>query len=120
MPDYSYSPDGVSFYGSYCSSEKAVEAAIKDKDCIVTRTCWVCENIDPTPIEELFDCDDIIQKVINDCDYSNEFTKDWPNCDDAALDELTTEIRKVISWWLDKHEVRPDFSLIKNIRKHLW
>jgi len=111
---YAYSTDQENYQGNYASELEAAGecfAAFED----YTR-CLVGELVVPK-FERLFDAHAVIDEVINAEELSMPAFDDWPLATKEQLDELTADLRKVFSDWLDRHNLRDGFFLVENVSK---
>lgn len=74
----------------------------------------------PIAPELAIDAQALFDVLIEHADYGNESAHDWLEyCGDPfQTEELTAELRRVFAAWLDKHDLRPDFVLLKNVSYH--
>lgn len=100
---YSTSYDGEHFMGEYESLEAAIVAGINPHN----KSFWVGINRPPQPPESVWCADYWIEDVCCQDDYMSDAAEDWDGSTKEQREELEAEVRKVMSAWLDRHELRP-------------
>lgn len=108
---WSISTNEENYHGQFDSKEDAIS-----EGQTYCRRFWVGRCVPPTPPEELFTSWDVEEwldnRLICHDDYSGEWAEDAIQETSEQREELAAEIRKVISAWLDKHNLRPKFFVI--------
>lgn len=77
----------------------------------------VGEYVEPGAPESYIDGDWVIEHVCCQDDYCHDWADGWPGSTKEQEDELTDMLRRAFGDWLDKHELRPKFGLVEDIRK---
>lgn len=103
---WAISKNGENYFGFFDTIEEAInEASANAKK--EQRKYWVGQCISPIQPEYLWFAEDWIDYVLTHDDYSGEWAEDSISATKEQYIELEKEVRKVLSTWLDKHELRP-------------
>lgn len=81
-----------------------------------TTSVYVGKAIPPKPPESYIDANSLIRDVQVQDDYILEWDEDWPDATQPQLDALTNQLRSLFGSWLDRHNLRPTFANISEIR----
>jgi hypothetical protein len=116
---YSYSTDEENFNGTFDTIEEACEEAAADVlmhgEPGNTGYFWVGEIVPPAQPETYWYAEDWLECVSCDDEYGGEWADGWDESTDAQQKELEEEVRKVLSAWLDRHDLRPKFFNIGKV-----
>lgn len=116
-PRYSWSVNEEHYHGDFATVEDAIEeAAAEEPDA---EAVFVGEKDSPIQPEDWWNADDWLEHVSCQDEYSGEFAEDWDNSTKEQQSELEAEVRKVMATWLDRHNLRPGFWLIRKAKKYL-
>lgn len=75
---------------------------------------WIGQFEDPTPPENLWNAEDWIEHVLCHDDYNGDWAEHSVSASVDQLNELETEVRKVLAEWLDRHALRPTFGIVQD------
>ncbi len=109
---YAYSFDEEHFTGHFDSPEHAAMEAFASDERDV---CYVGECDTPIP-EDYLDGGDLIEHIACQDAFCNDWAEGWPDNTKEQLDELTTGLRALFAAWLDKHDLRPEFFTVENVK----
>lgn len=70
---------------------------------------YVAKCEPPTDPEDYFDADDWIEMVSCQDDYRGDHAEYWDISTPDQREELTLAVRQVMSEWLRRHQLRPEF-----------
>ena len=111
MSKYSYSHDEEHYHGEFDSPEEALAESGED-------AAFVGENRPPTPPEDFWRAEDWLEHVSVQDDYSVYAADGWDESTRKQRAELEGEVRKVLAAWLDRHDLRPKFWLVDNVKRY--
>lgn len=109
---WGYSTNEERYCGRFDTRESAIAEAM---DCGYT-TFWVGQYREPTT-DQFIEADLILDNTLCQDEYQ------WDGCDwdfDATAEqkqELTEELRRVFREWMDRHDMRPTFSVVTDAEK---
>jgi hypothetical protein len=112
---YSYSATEDNYTGEFDSREEALEEAKAEYPD--ARFFWTGRNVPVDPLRYVH-ADWLIEHIINYEDFCIEQAEGWPDCTDEQKSELTAALKQVFSDWMDKHNLRPTFWLVEDVRIH--
>jgi len=102
--------NGESFTGAFKTCEEA-----KAEGHAIALECgrdsfWVGESASPPPPEHSWYADEWLE-------YLSEWTEDedWDKSTKEQREELESEVRALMSKWLDKYDLRPKFFVVENV-----
>lgn len=102
---WGYTDGGESYFGTFGTPEEAaIESGLDHVQ--------VGQFREPVMPESVIDADDLIEQIICQDDYNNDWGEDWPDDTEKQRDELTAAVRKVFGEWLDKHGLRPKWGMV--------
>lgn len=112
---YAYSFDELEYFGGYNSVAEAVDEACAEG--APGQSFWVGEEMPPSDPESMWDASDWLEHVSQQDEYSPDCADGWDVSTKEQLEELEKEVRAVMAAWLDKHNLRPAFFVIKNVER---
>jgi len=107
---YAYSWDDESYTGTFPSKEEAIAEAFGEWPERVN--VFVGEVVYPSAPEIFIDADTIIDAIINQEEYSGEYTQDWPIVSKEQKQELTDSLQRIVSEWIAKHNLQPNWYTV--------
>lgn len=110
---WGYTRDGENYYGDYDTPEEAAEGGATEEGETVTVGIFR----DPIAPEQCIDGEHLIEQVLCQDDYCNDWADCTLDCTKQQLDELTKEIQGVFGKWIDRHGLRPAFGLVEETRE---
>ena len=110
---WSVSTDEEHYVGEYESKEDAIEAGIEDAEIEQSGGFWIGRCMPPIQPEEVFRAEEWIDDVHDHEDYCSDWADGQFDPTDHHIEELNTEVRKVMSAWLDRHNLRPTHWIIE-------
>lgn len=114
MKTYCYSYNEEIFHGRFATAEEAWNAAWGADD---VETAYVGECVAPSQPELWWNAEDWLEHVSCQDEYSNEWAEDWDRSSKAQRTELEAEVRSVMAAWLDRHNLRPMFYNVENVKE---
>jgi hypothetical protein len=108
---WSCSTNEETYNGKFETREMAISAALAKVG--EGEPFWVGECRSPIPPETYFDIDAWIEQVDCQDDYSPECAEHWFCASKEQIAEVEAEVAKVLGAWLDRHNLRPAFWLIR-------
>jgi hypothetical protein len=74
----------------------------------------VGEYREPDAPEYFVDAEMLLDHIVSNDDYDGEWADGWPDATEDQMQELTSGIIKVFGEWLDKHDLRPKWGLVRS------
>jgi hypothetical protein len=114
---YSYSTDEERYHDEFGSIEEAcAEASAGRKEGF---RFWVGEIVPPMQPESWWRADDWLEHVSDQDEYNGEHAEGWNCSTSTQRTELEMAVRTVMADWLDRHDLRPKFWNIENVREYV-
>lgn len=111
---FSISFDEEYYSGEFETIEHALQEGYSRGDVF-----WVGELVPPTQPEDWWDAADWLEHVSCQDEYCCEWSEDWEGSTKEQREELESLVRKVMSDWLDRHDLRPKFFNVENAVKYV-
>ena len=110
-------PSGELFRGSFDTIEQAIKNTINDEDLKVG------DHFDLGEIQSYeynFDADDVIETLAERAyDEVGEAGEDWlASLPEDIVADLNTGLDELINHWLDKHSLKPDFFIVREVETY--
>ncbi len=116
MHKFSISDDGENFGGDeFVTVGEACDRA--SESVRVGEVFYVGENFVPPQPAALWDAEDWLEHVSCQDEYCCDAADGWDGSTDEQQKELEREVRAVMAAWLDKHDLRPAFWMVRNVKK---
>lgn len=110
---FGYSFDDETYEGAFDTREEAVDEAEASADEYDVSTFRVGEYRDPDSPESFIDGEWVIDRILSCNDYDSEHAEDTFNCPQEVRDDLTAMLRAAFVAWMEKHDQRPKFFIVK-------
>lgn len=105
--DYSLGTYGTDREALAAGQAEAKERINDGKDI---KFIYVAQSVEPLNSSFFPDGGDIIEHMENQADdVGGDYTNNYPDVTDEAVDELTVELHALLEAWCKKHEVAPTF-----------
>jgi len=122
MSQFCYSFDNENFVsGLYDTAEAAIKAAISERkeNSDLPNTVFIGAAKSHSNNRFYPDSSEIVEYMCCQADdVASEHAEGYPDVSDEALDELTSELHKLLDAWCIKHKVSPHFYSIGNVQEH--
>jgi len=113
---YGYSLNGENYIGYFPTRSAALDAS--QSSGLVYQKTWTCEFEDPPQPETMWAADNWIEHVSIQDEYSGDHAEDWDHSTVDQKELLELAVKKVISDWLDEHDLRPKFHIAVKVQLH--
>lgn len=113
---WGYSLDEENYLGMFDTEEQAKEEAVKDAIAEELNTeceIIICQYRKVRDPESFVDADLLLEHSGCQDDYTGDRGDCWPGETMEQNQELTNAIQKVYSEWLDKHNLRPSWGMVR-------
>ena len=105
------SADGEEYHGPFDTWEKAARDRGGEGE-----TVWVGQCRAPETAGYI-DAGFVIEHIVVQDDYFGEWAENSFDASGAELDELTDALRETFTAWMDKHDLRPSFSVVDSSKQ---
>lgn len=99
------------------SKDDAIEAAPDYLELDPGETFYVGQK--RAPVIHIPAAADIIDHILDHEDFGVECAEDSFMCTKEQRDELTADLKKTFTDWMNRHGLTPSFFLIQNATKHI-
>lgn len=107
------SGDGEEFLPYDCETRE--EAIEEGRGMWPDEVFFIGKAVPPQAPESYWDCEEWLDGVANQEDYEGDWADDWDQSTPEERQELTKEVRAVMAAWLDRHNLRPTFFVVRDI-----
>lgn len=109
--EYSVSANEENYHGPYSTLEEAVAVGM-----VYGHKFYVGENRPPEKAETYWDSESFFEHVSEQDEYSLECAEDWDDSNKEQRAELDSLVRAVICEWFERHNLRPKFWHVENVK----
>lgn len=112
---YNCGSEMFSKLGSFANAREAAKWFFEMNDS--QNVVHIGTSSEPLPAEGYITADLVIEHAQVQDDYSGEWAGDWPEESKEQREQLTERLQKVFGDWLDEHDLRPDFFMVRDAQK---
>ncbi len=109
---WAYSYNEQDYHGTFDSPEEATSEALDGYE-----EAWIGRCVYPESPEDYVDADLVLEHICCQDEFSTEYAEDWPDATSDQRDELTGSLRTVIRDWIKKHDLKPLFFTVEDVRR---
>lgn len=113
---WGYSLDEENYLGMFDTEEEAKAEAVKEAiaEALDTEeTIIICQYRKVRDPESFIDADLLLEHSGEQDDYHGDWGDSWPGETRDQRQELTDAVQKVYADWLDRHDLRPKWGMVR-------
>lgn len=114
---WGYSLDEETWQGLFDTKEEALDEAMKEAIAEELNTeceILVCQYRKVRDPESFVDADLLLEHSGGQDDYCGDWGDCWPGETKDQRKELTSAVQKVYAEWLDRHDLRPTWGMVRD------
>lgn len=105
------------YIGGFATRREAIDAAVKEAVIYNRQTFLIGEKETPQAPESFWLAHDWLELVSCADEYCSD-DDDWDESTSEQRFELEQEVQKVLAAWLDRHDLRPKWKVVRELARY--